>query len=548
MLRTSALAAGIAMVTLLAAAGTGIGTAGTPALARRPVPHENPSTVPVEADPAAAFEWYLAAISQFTSWRFQEGRNLLIQLDRDNLPADIQGIVRETSDLVIKEGSILEAVDGWVRDASVLMDAGKTDAARQLLGQADVYVRRAAVLFDEVAGDFQGLARRSNVEALRPDAPQRRAYEQLQRAAARVKTLLLTYGAIGQDPQQVGAVTRLLPYKTSIELFAPSIVYPGRAFAVRGRVIEQAPVPSTGRLLTLRLDDQAVAALPLERLRHQFTVPAGTMSGLHLLTASVPAKGRYLGADVGKSIRVERAVPVVSLRGPKSVVVPGSLLLTGTARSQFGPVDRAVVQARVGRAVREVRTSETGEFRLTLELPGTLRLVGPEKMSVRLIPGEPWHAPVEVTRDLFIINPLNGAVSVALLLPIGGLLYTRTRRRRGPRELAGLVPVAEESVPARRAEPARVSLPGTVRDQLIAVYLAALRDVQAVTGSQMTPSTTLREFLWAVQPKLRGDAFKWMTTLAETALYSSRPITEESLEQIQRLKAQLKGELASGTA
>lgn len=548
MLRTSAFAAGIAMVTLLAAAATGTATVGPPALARRSVPHENPSTVPVETDLAAAFEWYLAAISRFTSWRFQEGRKLLIQLDQANLPADSKGIVGETADLVIKEGSILEAVDEWVREASALMDAGKTDQARQLLEQAGVYVRRGTGLFDEVGGNFQELARRSNVEALLPAAPQRRAYEQLQRAAARVRALLLTYEAIAQDPQQVRAVTRLLPYKTSIELLVPATVYPGRAYVVHTRVVEQAPVPSTGRLLTLKLDDQTFAAVPLGRRQHQFMVPEGTVSGLHLLTATVPAKGRYLGTDVQKRIRVERAVPVVSLRGPRSVVVPGSLFLTGRARSQFGPVDRTVVQARVGRAVREVRTSETGEFQLTLDLPATLRLVGPEKVTVRLIPGEPWHAPVEVTRDLFIINLINGAVSVALLLPIGGLLYTRTRRRHGPPELAGRVPVAEEGVPARRAEPPGVSLPGTAKDRLIAVYLAALRDVQAVTGADMKPSTTLREFLWAVQPKLRGDAFKSMTLLAEAALYSSRPITEESLEQIQRLKTQLEGELAGGTA
>lgn len=556
MLRAGALAAAIAMATLLAAAGTDIGTAGTAPAARRPLPHENPSTVPVETDPAAAFELYLAAISRLTSWRFQEGRRLLVQLDRANLPSAIQGIVRDANDLVIKEGSILEVVDEWVRDASTLIEAGKIDEARQLLERADAYVRRATVLFDDVVGNFQELARRTDTETLPPDARQRRAYEQLQRAAARVKALLLTYGAIAQDPQQVRAFTRLLPYKISIELFAPSIVYPGRAWVVRGRVIERAPIPSTGRLLTLKIDDQAFAVLPAGRFHHQSMVPEGTASGLHLLTASVPAKGRYLGADVQTRIRVDRAVPVVFLRSPKSLVAPGSLSLTGTARSQFGPVGQAVVRARVGRAVREARTSATGEFRLTLPLPGTLNLVGSEKMSVRLIPGEPWHAPVEVTRDLFIINLINAAVSVALLLPISGLLYARTRRRHGPPGLARLVPVAQERVPASLAQPGGDSLPGTVgdalpetvRDQLIAIYLAALRNVQAATGSRVRPSTTLREFLREVRLKLRGDAFTSMTLLAEMALYSSRPVTEESLERLQRLKAQLEGELVSGTA
>lgn len=514
-----------------------------------PVRHEDPAAVAAEAEPAAVFETYLEAISRFTSWRFREGTKLVIHLDQANLPVEIKAIAGDLSNLVIEEGSILEAADGQLREAAALLEAGRLDDARPVLERLSAHVRRGASLFDDVAQGFQELARRSNVEALPPEASQRRAYQELQRVAVRAKALLLTYGALAKDPQAVAAVGRLLPYQTRIDLSVSSTAYPGRAFTVRGTVTEQAIAPSRGRMLTLLLDDQILAELPLGPFRRELVLPERAVPGAHLIAASVPTRGRYLGATARRSVRVTQAVPVLRVRWPKLVHAPGRLVLSGTAESEFGPVTQAVVQIVVSRTMSETRTSESGEFQFALDLPGHLTFAGPETFTLRLLPREPWHAPVELTLDLIIINLISAGLSAALVLPAAGIVYTRTRRRQVAAERPVPYPARRETGSTSAVQaPAGVPLPSTPRAELLATYLEVVRDVQGATGVRMTPSTTLREFTRQVQPKLRSATFAQMTGLAEVALYSSRAITWDSVEEIRGLKVRLEGELGSGVS
>lgn len=505
--------------------------------------HENPAIVAADPDPTAIFQWYQVAVSQFTSWRFREGRRLIGQLRQANLPPEIGSMVVDLNDLLTEEGSILETADGLFRNASALIAAGKVETAKQLLAQLRGHIRNGTLLLDDAVQSFEALARRVNVEALPPDAPQRQAYIELRRIAVRIKALLLTSEVIAKNPQTTVTFAKLLPYQTKLDLSVPPIAYPGRAFTVSGTVTEQAPTLSIGRVLVLGFDDQVLAELPLGRFHQDVILPQGTLPALHRITATVPAQGRYLGASVQKDIRVSQAVPVLWVRWPKFAVAPGRIALRGTAYSAFGPLRRAVIQAEVERTVRETQLSETEDFQLTLDLPATLNLVGPKTVSVRLLPSEPWHASVELQANLLIINLINAGL-VALLLPAAGLLYAGTRRRTSA-DRPWITPAEEPiSVPAIQ-KPLSQYIVTTYREQLLVVYRDALQSVQAAAAVRMYPSSTLREFAGQVQPKLRSNTFTQMTGLAEVTLYSSHEITHPLVEQMQHLWTQLQTELAS---
>ena len=505
--------------------------------------HVDPAALPTEVEAPAVSQWYLAAAREYLARRYREGRMTVRELDLANLPPEIRAVVRDLNDTLIKEGVILEAAEQWLREASALIDAGQVDAAREVLRRLDGYVRRGAILLDDSLEGFRDLARRVNLEALPPEAPQRRAYEELLRLAARAKALLLTYGAVSGSPQQAIAFARLLPYRTAIELAAPSTVYPGRPFPVSGRVVEQAPVPSKGRVLTLAFDGRTLAELPVGRFRKEVVLPPGTLPGAHVLRATVPPRGRYLGATAERRIEVALAVPSLEVRWPKAALAPGRISVSGTARSKFGPVEGAVVRARIGRAVAEARTSRAGEFRIELVLPASVKLVGPQEVTLTVVPVEPWHAPAELGLGLFVVNLVNAGF-LALLLPVAGVALVRSGRRAPPARQGGPHRGAyREGVPEARVEAGGRAIPGTPAGQLLSIYLDALRRVQAATGIPMGPSTTLREFAQQTRRTVRGDAFLQMTGLAELALYSARPVTGDLVDLARRLMIRLEGEL-----
>ncbi len=504
--------------------------------------HEDPATAAPDGDPSAIFERYRAALSPFAAGQFAEGRRLLAELNGATLSPEAQSAIRELNALLTDEGNMLETADALLRKASALIAAGDLRAAQPLLAQLDLYTRRGNALLDEGSRQLSELAHRTNVETLPRDAPQRRAYEDLQRTAARARALMLSYRAATQHPKSMPALARLLPYQTTIELSSPPSVYPGRAFTISGGVREQAPTPSRGRRLTLQFDGQVLAELPSGQFRQTVTLPRGTFPGSHSLSAVIAPKGRYLGTSAYASLRVIQAVPALQVRTPGVVLAPGRLAISGNGNSEFGPVANATVRARVGRLTVEGLTSKDGDFRLVLELPASLSLVGRQSLALQLIPMESWYSTTEQRAEPVFIN-LIAAGFVTLVVPIAGFAYgTYRRRQQGPEKVLAVPSNGVLQFPA--PDLGRDGhLPQPSFNQLLAVYVAALGRVQRDLGVPMQRYMTLREFAVMVRQRLKSTTFIEMTTLAELALYSSVPLTQEHEEQIRGLADKLDLEL-----
>jgi len=492
---------------------------GAPPPPERPrLRHEDPATVAMDTDPAELFAWYLDSARLLSAWRFREGRLSVQRLKLATLPPEMEFLVGDLGRLLLKEGSILEAADGWLRDAAHLIAAGRPEEARRLLAQMSAYLRRGEVLFDDVAEAMEDLARRTRIRELPADSPQRQAYEELLRVAARVRALLTASRTAAIDTSSAAAFAGLLPIDTRLEIDEPVPAYPGRRLTIRGRAVEQAPIPS-GRAVRLWLDGVLIGRFPLGPFSMSLDLPPATLPGAHALIARVEARGRYLGAEARRTLTVTRLAPAVRLQTPAYGIAPGLLTLRGEATSQLSLVGDGTIAARLGPAARETSTDREGRFILGLAVPPNLNLVGLETVAVDVRPREPWHAPAGTLGRVFIIN-LVSLFLASFVLPVLGAVYVLWRSM-GVRAGEATLPADVVTVLAPSgAEPPRLKV-SPAANTVAQIYVEAQRLIARASGIAIEPDMTMREFLARSQPVVRSAAFEELTLLAERAVYSA---------------------------
>jgi len=518
------------------------GTTTTP-LPRERLRHEDPAAVAMGPDPAELFPWYLDSARLLSTWRFREGRRSVLRLNQATLPPEMASLVAELGGLLLKEGSILEAAQGWLRDAAGLIASGRPEEAARVLAQMAGYLRRGEVLFSDLADAVEEAARRTRVRQLPPDSPQRQAYEELLRVAARVRALLTASRTVAADTSSAAAAAGLLPIETQVEIADPGPAYPGRRLTIRGRAAEQAPIPS-GRAVGLWLDGVLIGQFPLGPFRVSLDLSPAMLPGAHALVARVEARGRYLGAEARRTLTVTRLAPAVRLETPGYGIAPGLLTLRGEAASPLGRVGGGKVAAHLGPASQEGSTDREGTFSLGLLIPPNLDLVGPRTVTVDLRPREPWHAPAGTLGGVFIINLVNLALAV-VLLPLVGAVYVLWRSMGADGEEVTLPPdVLAVPPPPRAALPKlRVShSAGTVAQ----IYVEAQSLIVRASGIAPQAHMTMREFLRQSQAVLPSAAFEELTYLAERAVYSSHRPGNQTLRRAAELLARVNEDVAHG--
>ncbi len=525
----------LAGLAVLAVSASAPGAPTTPPLLR----HEDPATVPVEYDPASAFAWYRMIAAEFTGRRYADGRRFVLRLDQANLPPDVASLVGDINATVLKEGSILEALDGWMHDSLADLQSGNPERAAVRLRELQLYAKKGDLLLSDLTSGLQDLAGRVQIEGLAQDAPERQAYADLRRAAARFKALVALQQTltVSRLPSVGRLISAALPSPTKIALDVAPVLYPGKLAVIRGTSSELATRPS-GRFMTLQLDGRPLAQFPIGEFEYDFTVPETAASGPHLVTAAVPIQGRYLAWTAEKVVQIIRAAPELRADLPRVVVAPGRLAIRGTVGSELGPAAGATVTLRVGHSEYETQSSADGKVAMTVGLPVDPRLVGPQEVSVRITPVEPWHRETDQRAFVFVANVLTTGLGAALVVA-AGVMVSRRRRRVGYPEPAGQpVPVPEPI----GALPAALREGNPLLAQILAAYAESLRMV-ASAGTPVARSMTLREIARAAVARLRAETFAQLTALVETALYAPAPVTEEIVAHAGSLAARLRGEL-----
>jgi hypothetical protein len=534
------LAAAGAMLTVLGLIAIGL-TRVTPA-PPRPIPFEDPAAAVPDGQPGTVFEYVLSVFARLNAEQYQEAQQLVGHLQKATVPSGVQSILSELTDVLGKEVSLVEVVDRWIRDITALSQAGRTEEAQRLLAQLELQVRRADLLLTGLSGGAQDLRARTQRE-LDANPAQQKAFDDLQRAAARVKGFLAVYRATSKTASSVAAVGRLLPFETVIELDAPEMGYPGRLFEIRGRIRERAPSPSR-RHVTVELDGQPIAEIASGAIHVQFAMPDDIVAGLHRLQVGVPEQGRYRAARWTKTIQVSRITPRFEASSPTWVTVPGQFSISGSVASEFGPLTGATVRVSIAGHEYDQTTSESGGFHISGGLPAALNLGGPTELSITVLPREPWYAPITQPRRLITVNLISVGGLVAVLLLGIAIVLTQVNRR----PLVGATretpePAAEDMAQGRAAAAAAL-VRGSLAEELVTIYRRVLRQIEVASGIQAEVTTTLREFVELLPVRTEGDTLWRLTVLAELALYSPHPVTPGHVEQARTLGTQLEGALS----
>ncbi len=535
--RLAAAGAALVMLSLIA-----IGLTRVRRAPPRPTAFEDPATTVPDAQPGEVFEYALTVFSRLNTGQYQEARQLLGHLQRATIPSDVQSVLSELTDVLGREVSLVEVVDRWIRDITALSQAGRTAEAQRLLAQLNLQVRRADLLLTDLSGGAQDLRARTQRE-LDANPTQQKAFDDLRRAAARVKGFLAIYRATSKTTSSVAAVGRLLPYETMIELYTPEMAYPGRLFEITGSIRERAPSTSR-RQITVELDGQPVAEIASGAIHVQFAIPDDIVAGRHRLQVRVPEQGRYLAARWTKTIQVSRITPRFEAFSPTWVTVPGRFSISGSVASELGPLSGAAVRVNIAGHEYEKMTSESGGFQTSVGLPAALSLGGPTDFSITVLPRAPWFAPITEPRRLITVNLISVGGLVAVLLVGIVILLTQVNRRPLVRAEREAPEPAAEDVAQGRAAAALAQVRGSLAEELVAIYRRVLRRLEVASGIQAEVTTTLREFVELLSMRTEGDTLWRLTVLTELALYSPHPVTSAQVEQAHALSVQLEGALS----
>jgi hypothetical protein len=163
--------------------------------------------------------------------------------------------------------------------------------------------------------------------------------------------------------------------------------------------------------------------------------------------------------------------------------------------------------------------------------------VGPQVMTVSVVPGEPWHEPSKVTLEFFVVNlyMLFGGLAVLCVL----IALVAVFRHRHGIELQPFAVRPATAVTGFRVAPRPVdglAYEGN-RQLVLRFYRHAARSLERATGVADLPVMTLREFGVAVRrhSSLFVRLFGRLTELTEQALYSARETLPGQLRLARRL-------------
>jgi hypothetical protein len=342
-------------------------------------------------------------------------------------------------------------------------------------------------------------------------------------------------------------VLKVLFYEAKLELSVADKAYPGLETEVTGRFdYGQSPAPAERRV-QIYLDDALITELQAQpEFAQKIKIDPGTDLGKHVTSVSAQAVGRYAPVEASAGLTIVRATPILDLSMPRAVMIPGGIDLTGRLHSEVGPLSGASVIIGLGKSQAELESSRDGTF----------DLIGSEQVEIRVLPKEPWHAPLITTRSLVVVNVLNLSGLIALLVLLGIYVPAQLRKRFGLYRERRVRPapqvVRPKPMPAY-SDGANVPAPtedlgeptGEPRERILYWYRLIVRLIQRITRVFARPQQTLREYVREAVP-VRGPIARYLgefTRIVERLFYSRYEPTEGDLEKIKGLPHNIEEEL-----
>jgi len=520
--------------------------------------HENPSVAGADKDAAALLQYVNDTLQFVGAQRLAEAGAQLTVLRLASVPPSLRQLVDRVGQDVQSISSGLKDVDTAIAEAQMLLQANRRAEARKVMIQARELLRRNGGFVQDNRQTLLELGDRLGVSSLPAGSPARRTFDRIQQVLgaldARNRRIADLLGRI-EKGERVSFSSTI----TSVRWAVPEQAYPARPFVVSGIVTTAGAPADLSRELVFDLDGRILGRLLAHgRFRMALTPPADFPPGWHALTVLVEARGQYARFTEMRPLELISYPITVEIDPVHLTWFPGALTVSGRAASRFGPLAHARIEVHLGNASGAADATREGRFKVTVVPPFALGLIGSQRAQVSVFPVAPWEAPTEVETRATVVNLWNLGLA-STLAPLAAVYVRARRRRMRDGQAAPAHPAAEvgdEAVfladtLAQHAESASGlagdgdTSPGT---HVMRLYVAAVRDIEGQKRVRFWPHMTLREFQRAATPALRGGALAQMTALAELALYSSRPITEDHVEAMRRLREDLDEELRGSRA
>ena len=339
-------------------------------------------------------------------------------------------------------------------------------------------------------------------------------------------------------------------YPTLLEVSAPETARPGLPIIISGQI--SSTDGTIDRLVQVFLDNTQLAQkITQGQFSLKITPPPQIATGEHSLTVAVTPQGCYSSASKSLTINIPTELPIqADIQIPKLVVIPKSIQVSGKVYHDLDPIHDARVSLTFRDSLTKVNTTTDGSFTATIEAPLNLSLIGPQKLAIFIEPVEPRYAPLQIEEQTFTINPASMGLMAVAFISVGLLVYNRARARTLKLGEEVVITEAKSQKPPTAVPPRpKYEFTGT-KGRILSAYMGGLDAVERVTSVPMVQHVTLREFLNTVSSQLPAASkpFTELTTIAETALYSTHRLDEEIATRAEQLAVAIKEELHSGTA
>ena len=352
-------------------------------------------------------------------------------------------------------------------------------------------------------------------------------------------------------------VVKVLYYRTSLNVSAPTIAYPGLSLAVSGIVSSQSGIPLNSRSVRVLLDGDVIAQDTTDvngTFATKSALSASTKLGNHTLTVTVESSGLYAGTSVTRNLAITKMATALEVSAPSFIMLPAQFQINGTVRAASGPLSGATILVEFADTSVTTQTQSNGYFNLTVDVPFSSILAGDQSLKITAQPAQAWQAATSKTTSVFVLNSLSIGLILVSSLAVVFVLYFRFARGKSKKTAITIETQANIMMPNSEMP---IIVPTVVAERklegfagkIIKAYVEAISSIQSFTGLSATATMTLREYFELAKPKLcdATEAFSHLTALTEIALYSTHRTEESAVNEAEELSDNIRRSL-NGTA
>lgn len=255
------------------------------------------------------------------------------------------------------------------------------------------------------------------------------------------------------------------------------------------------------------------------------TVPDSIDEGTYTIIVGSYSLNTIAPSETTLKLTVYRLPSILTIKPPLIALSGFKTRLTGLALGGETPLGEANITLEIHGQTYLVATDSQGLFVIDIQTPHTVN-TGFHIVKAILNPKEPWYRIAIVEESIFTLNPYMASAPIILALI---LLKTTIPKRRWEAEITPSTPIRE---PIKEAKPLPV---GIAR-----IYFEAVDIIMRITGIEMKPYNTIREYLTIVGEFLDGitDQFRELSYMAEAYLYGG---IEPDMDKAMNLLKDIKG-------